>query len=189
MARWHSPIPCRTETQHGNEDEIGDSGEVTSTFVKAPRSINRDKFQDTANRCRYKRVHWHIKYPNVETNLNKEETRLKSIRANMDPSRLAELESVNETLQYWQTQFQDAPASSEINGGGLKLLEKTRPAIKISGLEDIALVESTMSRALKRQIMNKLQVRLVAFNDHIEIKCRIPYESYKSIAVIMTIGL
>jgi type III secretion system FlhB-like substrate exporter len=107
----------------------------------------------------------------------------------MDPSRLAELESVNETLQYWQTQFQDAPASSEINGGGLKLLEKTRPAIKISGLEDIALVESTMSRALKRQIMNKLQVRLVAFNDHIEIKCRIPYESYKSIAVIMTIGL
>jgi hypothetical protein len=46
------------------------------------------------------------KYKKLQSNLNKEETRLKSLRANMDPSRLAELESINATLLYWQNQFQ-----------------------------------------------------------------------------------
>jgi type III secretion system FlhB-like substrate exporter len=106
----------------------------------------------------------------------------------MDPSRLVELESVNETLQYWQNHFQDAPTVIKDNGGGLKLLEKTKPIIKIYGFEDID-PESITSTTLKRQIMNKLQTKLVVFHDHIEIKCQIPYETYKSINVIMTIAL
>ena len=75
------------------------------------------------------------------------------------------------------------------NGGGLKLLEKFKPKIKIDGFEDIASIESTTSPGLKRQVLNKLQVRLVVFSDRIEIRCQIPYESYKSINIIMTLGL
>ena len=67
-------------------------------------------------------------------------------------------------------------------------MEKTKPIIKIYGFEDIN-PESITSTTLKRQIMDRLQTKLVIFHDHIEIKCQIPYESYKSINVIMTIGL
>ena len=38
------------------------------------------------------------KYKELQSNLNKKEIRLKSLRANIHPSRLIELESVNETL-------------------------------------------------------------------------------------------
>ena len=85
------------------------------------------------------------KYKKLQSNLSKEEMRLKSLRANMDPSRLAELESINETLEYWQNQFQSAAGATEDNGGGLKLLEKTKPAIKIYGFEDIDPIESMTS--------------------------------------------
>jgi hypothetical protein len=40
------------------------------------------------------------KYKELQLSLNDEEMRLKSLRANTHPSRLTELESVNETLQY-----------------------------------------------------------------------------------------
>ena len=60
------------------------------------------------------------KYKKLQSNLNKEETRLKSLRANMDPSRLTELESINVTLQYWHDQFQSAAVAAEGNGGGVK---------------------------------------------------------------------
>jgi hypothetical protein len=95
---------------------------------------------------------------------------------------------VNETLQYWQNHFQDASSVIKDNGGGLKLLEKTKPIIKIYGYEDIA-PESITSTTLKRQIINKLQTNLVVFNDRIEIKCQIPVEADKSANVIMTLGL
>jgi hypothetical protein len=74
-------------------------------------------------------------------------------------------------------------------GGGLKLLEKTKPKIKIAGFEDIGVAECSTSVALKRQVLNKLQVNLVAFKDRIEIRCQIPYETFKSINAIMTTAL
>ena len=55
----------------------------------------------------------------------------------MDPSRLTELESNNATLQYWQNQFQSETKAAEGNGSGVSILEKTKPAIKIYGFEDI----------------------------------------------------
>jgi hypothetical protein len=55
----------------------------------------------------------------------------------MDPSRLTELESINATLQYWQNQFQSETKAAEGNGSGVSILEKTKPAIKIYGFEDI----------------------------------------------------
>ena len=68
------------------------------------------------------------KYRKLQSNLNKEETRLKSLRANMDPSRLAELESINATLQYWHDQFQSVSAAADGIGGGINVMEKTKPA-------------------------------------------------------------
>ena len=128
------------------------------------------------------------KYRKLQSNLNKEETRLKSLRANMDPSRLAELETINTTLQYWHDQFQSAAVAGE-GGGGVNVLEKSKPAIKIYGFEDIEPIENIMSITSRRQILDKLQVNLVAFNDRVELRCQIPLEADKSINAILNLEL
>ena len=129
------------------------------------------------------------KYKRLQSNLNKEETRLKSIRANMDPSRLSELEGINETLKLWHNRFPAVASSTEDNGGGVKILEQTKPTCKIYGFEDIELIESITSQTAKRQILDRLQLKLVVFSDRIEIRCEIPIEPDKSISVILPLGL
>ena len=69
------------------------------------------------------------------------------------------------------------------------MLEKTKPRIMIYGFEKIDPIENITSLISKRQILDKLQLKLVVFDDRIEIRCQIPIESDKSIRVIMTIGL
>jgi hypothetical protein len=129
------------------------------------------------------------KYRKLQSNLNKEETRLKSLRANMDPSRLTELESINATLQYWHDQFQSTVVATQDNGGGGKIIEKTKPAIKVYGFEDIEPIENIMSITAKRKIMDKLQVNLVVFNDRIEIRCQIPFEPERSVKAILNLEI
>ena len=129
------------------------------------------------------------KYKELQFNLNKEEMRLKSLRANIHPARLIEFENANETLQYWQNQFESETFIAGNGHGGVKLLEKTKPRIMIYGFEKIDPIENITSLISKRQILDKLQLKLVVFDDRIEIRCQIPIESDKSIRVIMTIGL
>jgi hypothetical protein len=129
------------------------------------------------------------KYRKLQSNLNKEETRLKSLRANMDPSRLAELETINTTLQYWHDQFQYATVAVEGSSGGAYILEKTKPVIKIYGFEDTESIENIMSITERRQILDKLQVNLVVFNNRIEIRYQIPIEAEKSTSVILNLEL
>jgi type III secretion system FlhB-like substrate exporter len=59
----------------------------------------------------------------------------------------------------------------------------------IAGLEDIDAIECVTSLLLRRQVLNRLQVNLVVFKDRNEIRCQIPYETYKSINAIITLGL
>ena len=129
------------------------------------------------------------KYKKLQLNLNKKETMLKSLRANMDPSRLTELESINATLQYWHDQFQSAAVADEGNGGRVNILEKTKPAIKIYGFEDIETIEKITTIIAKRQILDRLQVNMVVFTDRIEIRCQIPMEPEKYINVILNLEL
>jgi hypothetical protein len=103
--------------------------------------------------------------------------------------RLVELESINETLRYWHNQFRTAAAAVEGNAGGIEILEQTKPAFRIYGFEGIDTTEAITSLTLKRQILDKLQVNLVVFNDRIEIRCQIPIEPDKSTNVILTLGL
>jgi hypothetical protein len=97
-------------------------------------------------------------------------------------SQLAELESANEILKYWQNQYQPTTVATIDNGSGLKLLEK--PIIKIAGL-DIDLAACAASPTLKRQIIDKLLVKIVVFSDRIEIRCQLPIETDKSINVTL----
>jgi hypothetical protein len=121
--------------------------------------------------------------------LNKEETRLKSIRANMDPSRLSELEGINEILKLWHNRLPAVASVTEDNGGGVKILEQTKPTCKIYGFDDIEPMESITSQTAKRQLLDRLQLKLVVFNDRIEIRCQIPIEHDKSTNLILNLEL
>ena len=68
-------------------------------------------------------------------------------------------------------------------------MEKTKPAIKVYGFEDIEPIENITSIIAKRQILDRLQVKLVVFTDHIEIRCQIPIEPEKYINVILNLEL
>ena len=129
------------------------------------------------------------KYRKLQSNLNKEEIRLKSLRANMDPSRLAELESINVTLQYWHDQFQSVSAAADGIGAGINVMEKTKPVLKVYGFDDIDSIENITSVMQKRQILDKLQVNLVAFKDRFEIRCQIPIEAERSVNVILNLEI
>jgi site-specific DNA recombinase len=124
------------------------------------------------------------KYKELQTNLNKEEIRLKSLRANINPSQLAELESANVILKHWQDQFRPMIADG---GNDMKVSENTKPTIKPAGLEDIDFTARTISSATQRQIMCRLQTKIVVFHDCIEIRCQLTFESNKSINVTLTI--
>jgi hypothetical protein len=77
----------------------------------------------------------------------------------------------------------------ESNGRGVQILEKTRPAIKIYGFEDIEPIESITSVTAKREIMDRLRVNLVVFKDRIEIRCEIPMEAERSVNVILNLEI
>jgi hypothetical protein len=47
---------------------------------------------------------------------------------------------------------------AEDKGGRLKLLEKTKPVIKICGFEEVDLIDCMTSPTLRRQILDRLQV-------------------------------
>ena len=66
---------------------------------------------------------------------------------------------------------------------------KTMPAIKVYGFEDIDSVETVTSVTLKRQILDKLHVNLVAFKDRFEIRCQIPIEAERSVNVILNLEI
>lgn len=124
------------------------------------------------------------KYRDLQSSLNKEEIRLKSLRANINPTQFAELESANAVLKHWQDQFQLVATN---NDSGISVLQSPKPIIKIVGLEDIELTQCMKSPILKRQVMNRLQTKVVVFHDCVEIRCQLTFESNKSINVTLTI--
>ena len=68
-------------------------------------------------------------------------------------------------------------------------MEQTKPTWKIYGFDDIEPMESITSQTAKRQLLDRLQLKLVVFSDRIEIRCQIPIEPDKSINVILPLGL
>jgi hypothetical protein len=96
---------------------------------------------------------------------------------------------LSRTLQYWHDQFQYATVAVEGSSGGAYILEKTKPVIKIYGFEDTESIENIMSITERRQILDKLQVNLVVFNNRIEIRCQIPIAPEKSVNAILNLEM
>ena len=111
-------------------------------------------------------------YQKFRYDLEHEETRLRSIRSEVDPEQLEELEHTRSVLQFWNNQLQAMSWNTENEDGSMvKVVEKPhKTTLKIIGFEDKDITGIMHFPATRRELLDMLQVRLVVFMDRIEVK-------------------
>jgi hypothetical protein len=118
------------------------------------------------------------KFKELKESLDKEEERIRAIKAGIDPAQIAELESTRGVLSFWEQQIKSRAWNTENEDGSMfRLVDKPHQvALKIIGFEDGEVTNRLGFPASKRDMLNKLQVKLAVFNDKIEVNCLFPVE-------------
>ena len=119
------------------------------------------------------------KYKSAQQNFEKEEARLLAIRRETDPNQLAELESTRGLLKMWQRQVNSMAWNQvvETTEDSVMIRSIDQPhekVLKFLNLGYSELSEETQFPTTKRELFDKLQLRLVVFNDKIEVKALFP---------------
>ncbi len=118
------------------------------------------------------------KYSELKSSLDQEEVRLRSLKSEIDPAQLQELEHTRSMLQFWQRQLQSMAWNTENEDGSMvRVVDKPHEtALKIVGIEDDDLTKTLFFPATKRALLDRLQVRVVVFMDRVEVKAVFPIE-------------
>jgi len=112
------------------------------------------------------------KYRKLQQDLDQEESRLKSIRAEIDPKQLDELEHTRSLLKFWESQLK-AMAWNLVDEDGRTVKTVDKPhknVLKIVGFEDKDISKAMQFPATQREVLDQLGVRLVVFPDRVEVK-------------------
>jgi len=118
------------------------------------------------------------KYQECKRKIEQEEARLRSVKSEIDPAQLEELEHTRSMLQFWGGQLQAMAWNTE-NEDGSKVRLVDRPhktALRIVGFEDRDITKTIHFPATRRELLDMLQVRVVVFMDRVEIKAILPVE-------------
>jgi site-specific DNA recombinase len=119
------------------------------------------------------------KFRELKASLAIEETRIRALKAKIDPAQILELEATRGILRYWENIIKDMRVwNTEYEDGSMfkQELNSHRVALKMVGFEDKELSDIWKFPATKRDMLNKLQMRLVVFNDRIEVNGLFPIE-------------
>jgi hypothetical protein len=126
------------------------------------------------------------KYKVAQQNLEKEEARLLSLRKDVDPNQLAELESTRGLLKFWQNQVNsmawnlEDPAIEDKSVMVRTMDEPHNTVLKLLGIGDSELSDRMQFPTTQRELFDKLQLRLVVFKDKIEVKALFPMPDIKN---------
>jgi len=112
------------------------------------------------------------RFRDLQQSLDQEEARLRSIRNEVDPAQIAELESTRGMLRFWKSQLQSMAWNTENEDGSkIRLVDKPhRTALQITGFEDQDASRVMGFPATRRELLDKLQAQVVVFHDRIEVK-------------------
>jgi site-specific DNA recombinase len=115
------------------------------------------------------------KYKVAQQNLEKEEARLITLRREVDPNELGELELTRGYLKFWQNQITEMKKNLEEPDENKRVMFKMtdEPHKKVRKLLDIGdsdLSERMQFPTTQRELFDKLQLRLIVFKDKIEVK-------------------
>ena len=128
---------------------------------------------------------WIMRNMNVERftelreSLNGEEARMKSLRAAVDPAQIAQLENTRKLLDYWEYQARGMVNWNLENEDGTmyRLVFQTHDEVlKLVERDDPSQSKAEGFPTSKRQMLDKLQVRLSVFDDRVEVKSLFPVE-------------
>jgi site-specific DNA recombinase len=128
---------------------------------------------------------WIMRNMNVERftelreSLNGEEARMKSLRAAVDPAQISELENTRKLLDYWEYQARGMVNWNLENEDGTmyRLVFQTHnEVLKLVEKDDPSQSKAEGFPTSKRQMLDKLQVRLSVFDDRVEVKSLFPVE-------------
>ena len=118
------------------------------------------------------------KFKELRDNLDKEESRIKALKSEIDPAQIDELENTKGILRFWENLFKSMAWNTENEDGSMaRLVDRPHQvALKVVGFDDRAISNILAFPATKRDMFNKLQMRLVVFNDRIEVNGLFPIE-------------
>jgi site-specific DNA recombinase len=113
------------------------------------------------------------RFKELKESLEGEEARMKSLRAAVDPAQISELENTRKMLNYWEDQIKYMVEWNTENEDGTMFKQVYEPhekAIELIGLDDPDRSKAEGFPTSKRQLLDKLQVRLSVFEDRVEVK-------------------
>ena len=117
----------------------------------------------------------------IQQNLQNEENRLRSIRSNIDPTQIEELEHTRGILRFWESQAKSMAWNTETeNGEMVRNVDKPHEIVlRLAGFEDKDVSKAVSFPATKRELLEMLQVRLVAYDDRVEVNAIFTVEPIK----------
>lgn len=120
-----------------------------------------------------------VKYLELKQSLQKEEARLNSMRSNIDPAQIEELERTRGLLRFWDSQKSSMAWNTENeNGQMIRNVDKPHDTVfKLVNFEDSDVSKAVSFPATRREMLDMLQVRLVTFDDRVEVNAIFPVES------------
>jgi site-specific DNA recombinase len=128
------------------------------------------------------------KFKELKDNLDREESRIRALKAEIDPSQIADLESTRGVLRFWENQIKSMAWNTENEDGSMvRLVDRPHQvALKVVGFEDKKLSETFGFPASKRELLDKLQVKLVVFSDRIEVNGLFPIQPINIQSLVST---
>lgn len=114
----------------------------------------------------------------LQRSLEREETRLNSIKSHIDPTQIEELERTRGWLRHWEDQVNSMAWNTENEDGSMeRLVDKPHDiASAFINTENKAISGITHFPGGKREFLDVLQVRLVAYEDRVEVNSIFPKE-------------
>jgi len=150
-----------------------------SDEVDVSKAIRTYLISKSLNNCHPNTKDEKIKFiHDIVDHLYTEEARMKVLRAGIDPAQIAELENTRKMLDFWEHQIKLMAWNTE-NEDGTMFRSADGPhneALKFVGLNDPEQSKSAGFPTSKRQLLDKLHVRLSVFDDRVEVKSQFPVE-------------
>jgi len=115
----------------------------------------------------------------IQRSLEREETRLNAIKGNTDPAQIEELERTQGLLRFWKDKVNSMAWNTENEDGSMvRLVDKPhRTVLALINAEDKDISDAVQFPAVKRELLDMLQMRLVAYDDRVEVKAIFPIET------------
>ena len=107
----------------------------------------------------------------IQRSLEKDEARLNSVKSHIDPTQIEELERTQGMLKFWESQVNSMAWNTENEDGSMvRLVDKPhRTVLALINAEDKDISDAVQFPAVKRELLDMLQVRLVAYEDRVEV--------------------